>query len=123
MILPSGSTDHPVTHVALSSLERSALQVALFDPAAISSIRGGAQLNLIDADDSGTLKHVVALCDYPDALWRAVAPALVDAPPPASVPVTLAELYASRAVPDPQHHACCIASTRSAMCPTCPATR
>ena len=48
---------------------------------------------------------------HSDALWRAVAPALVDAPAPASVPVTLAELYASRAVPDPQHHACCIALT------------
>lgn len=29
MTMPSASIDHPVTHVALSSLERSALQVAL----------------------------------------------------------------------------------------------
>ena len=60
MTIPSGVAGDIITHVALSSLERSALQVALFDPAAILSIRGGARLNLIDADDSGTLKHVVA---------------------------------------------------------------
>lgn len=109
MTMPSASIDHPVTHVALSSLERSALQVALFDPASIASIRGGARLNLIDADDSGTLKHVVALGDYPDALWHAVASALVEAPVPATSPISLAELYASRAVPDPQLSACFIA--------------
>lgn len=109
MILPSASIDQPVTHVALSSLERSALQVALFDPASIASIRGGARLNLIDADDSGMLKHVVALADYPDALWHAVASALVEAPTPATSPVSLAELYASRAVSDPAQRACCIA--------------
>jgi hypothetical protein len=111
MTMPSASIDHPVTHVALSSLERSALQVALFDPASIASIRSGARLNLIDADDSGTLKHVVALADYPDALWHAVASALVEDPAPAPAPVTLAELYASRAVPDPQLSACFIALT------------
>ncbi|MEZ0498163.1 hypothetical protein [Sphingomonas sp. IW22] len=109
MTMPSASIDHPVTHVALSSLERSALQVALFDPASIASIRGGARLNLIDADDSGTLKHAVALADYPDALWHAVASALVEAPAPATSPVSLAELYASRSVPDPQLCACFIA--------------
>ncbi|QNG43528.1 hypothetical protein [Sphingobium yanoikuyae] len=109
MTMPSASIDHPVTHVALSSLERSALQVALFDPASIASIRSGARLNLIDADDSGTLKHVVALADYPDALWHAVASALVEAPTPVPSPVSLAELYASRAVPDPQLSACFIA--------------
>lgn len=98
-----------ITHVALSSLERSALQIALFDPASVPSIRSGARLNLIDADDSGTLRHVVALADYPDALWRAVAPAFVDVPAPTSAPVTLARLYASRAVPDPQLRACFIA--------------
>lgn len=111
MTVPSGSIDHPVTHVALSSLERSALQVALFDPASIASIRGGARLNLIDADDSGTLKHVVALADYPDALWHALAPAFVEAPTPASAPVTLTQLYACRAVPDPDRCACFIALT------------
>jgi hypothetical protein len=111
MTIPSGVAGDIVTHVALSSLERSALQVALFDPAAISSIRGGARVNLIDADDSGTLKHVVPLCDYPDSLWRALAPALIDAPAPASAPVTLANLYTSRAVPDPQRDACFIALT------------
>ncbi len=109
MTMPSTSIDRPVTHVALSSLERSALQVALFDPASIASIRSGARLNLIDADDSGTLKHVVALADYPDALWHAVASALVEAPVPGTSPVSLAELYASRAVPDPQLSACFIA--------------
>lgn len=109
MTMPSASIDHPVTHVALSSLERSALQVALFDPASIASIRCGARLNLIDADDSGTLKHVVALGDYPDALWHAIASALVEAPAPATSPVSLAELYASRALPDPQLSACFIA--------------
>ncbi|MBT2245903.1 hypothetical protein JQK15_20535 [Sphingobium sp. BHU LFT2] len=109
MTMPSASIDHPVTHVALSSLERSALQVSLFDPASIASIRGGARLNLIDADDSGTLKHVVALGEYPDALWHAVASALVEAPVPATSPISLAELYASRAVPDPQLCACFIA--------------
>ena len=111
MTIPSGVAGDIVTHVALSSLERSALQVALFDPAAISSIRGGARVNLIDADDSGTLKHVVPLCDYPDSLWRALAPALIDAPAPASAPVTLANLYTSRAVPDPQRDETGIALT------------
>jgi len=55
------------------------------------------------------LKHVVALADYPDALWHAVASALVEAPTPTTSPVSLAELYASRAVPDPQLSACFIA--------------
>ncbi|MDF0545029.1 hypothetical protein PX699_22005 [Sphingobium sp. H39-3-25] len=111
MTIPSGVAGDIVTHVALSSLERSALQVALFAPASIASIRGGARLNLVDADDSGTLKHVVALGDYLDALWRAVAPAIVQASARASATVTLANLYAFRAVPDPQQRACFIALT------------
>ncbi|HEX7783434.1 MAG TPA: hypothetical protein VF509_11570 [Sphingobium sp.] len=111
MTIPSGVAGDIGTHVALSSLERSALQIALFDPASIASIRGGARLNLIDADDSGTLKHVVALADYPDALWHALAPAFVEPPAPASAPIRLDELYASRAVPDPDQRACFIALT------------
>lgn len=91
-----------ITHVGLSSLERSALQVALFDPESVASIRSGARLNLIDTDDSGTLKHVVALADYPDALWRAVAPAFVGLSISGAAPAPLTELYASRAVPAPE---------------------
>lgn len=101
MMISSPPGQEPITHVALSSLERSALQIASFDPAAVASILAGARINLIDADDSGTLKHAVALADLPERLWRAVAPSFLGKDLPPVEPVSVAELYASRAVPDP----------------------
>lgn len=92
---------HTVTHVALSSLERSALDIASFDPDAVASILAGARINTIDADDSGTLRHAVALACYPAPLWSALAPAFLGLRPDGSEPGTVASDYAPRAVPDP----------------------
>lgn len=94
-ISPAGAT-----HVALSSIELSVLSTVAFDPDTLPAIRSGSRINIIDADDSGTLRHTVPLDAWPEALWRALAPDFHGAKRPVDA-VGLAALYASRLVPDP----------------------
>jgi len=99
----AGTSPAVATHVALSSIELSVLSTVAFDADTLPAIRSVNRINIIDADDSGTLRHTVPLEAWPEALWRALAPDFLGAKRPVDPvdPVGLAALYASRLVPDP----------------------
>ncbi len=84
--------------VALSSIELSILTLVAFDPEAEPAVRRGAWVNVVDGDDSGTLRHVVPLGGYADAAWRAVASTASDLRAVAGH-LPLEQIYAARIVP------------------------
>jgi len=95
----AGTSPAVAAHVALSSIELSVLSTVAFDADTLPAIRSGNRINIIDADNSGTLRHTVPLEAWLEALWRALAPDFLGAKRPVD-PVGLAALYASRLVPD-----------------------
>jgi len=85
-------------HVALSSIELSLLTLVTSDPEAEPAVRQGTWVNIIDGDDSGMLRHVVAIAGYPEVAWRAVASTTRDLSAVADG-LPLDQIYSARIVP------------------------
>lgn len=113
MTRPTDTAATPAIHIALSSVELSMLGIVAFDPDTLPAIRAGQWIDTIDGDDSGTLRHVVPLDAWPEALWRALADTIVGLGEPAASQADLSILYAARIV-DPAYPACGMSIPREA---------
>lgn len=97
------AADEAVTlpeHVAVNSFELSALRIIDFDPETAAAIGQGASLNIVDGDDSGTIRHVVPLAAYPEIIWRTLASTIPGIADDAAI-FPLARVFADRIVPAP----------------------